>query len=74
MKGKAPAYLRNLVPGNVDARTRYSLHNRGDIDWRATGNYRIDNHSNSFFPVASRNWNEMRDDIKNLTSVESFKY
>jgi hypothetical protein len=74
MKGKSPSYLRDLVPGNVEARTRYGLRNRDDIDWRPVRNARIELHSNSFFPVSSRNWNILEAKLKAAPSVESYKY
>jgi hypothetical protein len=70
VNGKAPAYLVNLIPNLVQARTNYNLRNRGDIDIPRT---RLAIHTNSFIPSTTRAWNELDINIKNLPSVEAFK-
>jgi hypothetical protein len=69
--GKAPAYLRDLTPNNVQARTRYSLRNNDNMDIPTA---RIEAYSRSFFPASARAWNELPVALKQSPSVNSFKY
>jgi hypothetical protein len=68
--GKAPRYLTDLVPGLVRNRTSYTLRNGANLDPPQT---RLNVYANSFFPKTTRLWNELRPEVKNLPSVESFK-
>ena len=70
-RGKSPAYLTTLLPNNVQARTRYVLRNRGNMDVPAA---RLEAYSRSFFPATARLWNDTPEILKNAPSVESFKY
>jgi hypothetical protein len=69
--GKAPAYLSDLTPSNVEARTRYVLRNREDMDVPPA---RIEAYSKSFFPASARAWNDLPHSLKTSPSVEAFKY
>ena len=69
--GIAPQYLLDMAPGLVQNRTQYRLRNTQNIDIPRT---RINAYTNSFFPSAARLWNELCNTLKNLPSVESFKY
>jgi hypothetical protein len=71
VNGKAPQYLLDLNPGVVQNRTPYRLRNSQSIDIPRT---RISSYTNSFFPAAARQWNELAKKIRDLPSVESFKY
>ena len=51
--------------------TRYNLRNSNDIQ---TMHANTNLYYNSFFPSTIRAWNNHSDDIKQATSVESFKF
>ena len=67
---KAPKYLVDLLPQQVNSRTNYQLRNRLQLDVPYT---RLNILANSFFPAATRLWNDLSNEIKNLPSVEAFK-
>jgi hypothetical protein len=69
--GKAPQYLIDLAPATVDNRTQYQLRNSQHLDVPRT---RIAAYTNSFFPSTTRLWNDLSNAVKNLPSIESFKY
>ena len=54
--GLAPSYLQDLMRNRVQARTLYNLLNTDDRDIPVA---RISAYSNSFFPAATRQWNEL---------------
>ena len=66
-----PDYLSNLLPPLVQERTTYSLRNANDIR-------SIHAHTNlffnSFFPSTIRAWNDLPDNVKEASTVSSFKY
>ena len=66
----APQYLSDLVPTRVQDRTNYGLRNRGHLDVPLT---RIQAHSNSFYPVTTRDWNEVSHEVKMAPSYNAFK-
>jgi hypothetical protein len=66
----APQYMSDLVPPRVQDRTNYGLRNRGQLDIPRT---RIQAHSNSFYPVTTREWNEVPHDVKMSPSFNAFK-
>jgi hypothetical protein len=66
----APTYLQDLIPDRVQARTRYNLRNTEDRDVPLA---RITAYSNSFFPAATRQWNELRRETKHSGTPNSFK-
>jgi hypothetical protein len=70
MNNKAPQYLTDMTPKQVGNRTNYMLRNRGELDLPVT---RINCLANSFFPAATRLWNETSLEMKNLPSVSAFK-
>jgi hypothetical protein len=71
MTGLAPESLLQKIPNRVEARTRYRLRNRGDLQVPFT---RLVTYTQSFFPTAVRLWNEFTDAIRNSPSVASFKH
>lgn len=71
INGLTPQYLQDIMPPLVQETTSYNLRNSDDIrNPRANTNLFF----NSFFPSTIRAWNNLSDDIKNSTSVSSFKY
>jgi hypothetical protein len=68
--GMAPNYLHNLMPDTVQARTRYNLRN---VENRDVPLARISSYSNSFFPAATRIWNELSPQTKQSPKPNSFK-
>jgi hypothetical protein len=71
MTGIAPQTLTSKIPSRIDARTRYHLRNRADLEVPMA---RLVSYSQSFFPAAVRLWNEFTEAIKNSPSVASFKH
>jgi hypothetical protein len=71
MTGLAPESLLQKIPNRVEARTRYRLRNRGDIQVPFT---RLVSYTQSFFPTAVRLWNEFTNALTNSPSVAAFKY
>jgi hypothetical protein len=68
--GLSPIYLQDLMPDRVQARTRYNLRNTQDRDVPLA---RISTYSNSFFPAATRQWNELTTQTKQSPTPNSFK-
>jgi hypothetical protein len=68
--GYAPSYLQDLSPGQVQARTRYTLRNRNDLQVPFA---RLETYSHSFFPSAVRQWNALPANIKQASSKGAFK-
>jgi hypothetical protein len=68
--GLAPTYLQDLMPDHVQARTRYNLRNTQDRDIPMA---RISAYSNSFFPSATRQWNDLERETKQSPTPNSFK-
>jgi hypothetical protein len=68
--GMTPSYLRDLLPNQVQDRTRYPLRNRGNLDVPLT---RLNILSHSFFPQTTRLWNDLPNAVKLRPSVEAFK-
>jgi hypothetical protein len=71
MTGLAPETLLDKIPNRVEARTRYRLRNRGDLEVPFT---RLVTYTQSFFPTAARLWNELSNAIVNSPSVAAFKH
>jgi hypothetical protein len=71
MTGLAPESLQQKIPNRVEARTRYQLRNRGDLQVAVT---RLITYSQSFFPNAVRLWNSFTEAITGSQSVASFKH
>jgi hypothetical protein len=69
-QGLAPTYLQDLIPDHVQARTRYNLRNNEDRDVPIA---RISSYSNSFFPAATRQWNELSRKTKRSGTPNAFK-
>ena len=68
--GKAPTYLQDLTPDPIEARTRYNLRNRRDLQVPFA---RLETYSQSFFPAAARQWNSLSTEIKGAPSDNAFK-
>jgi hypothetical protein len=71
LNGLAPRYLQDLIPGRVQTRTRYQLRNRNDLQVPLA---RLETYSQSFFPAATRTWNNLTEVTKSSPSVKSFKH
>jgi hypothetical protein len=71
MTGLAPVSLQDKIPNRVEARTRYHLRNRGDLQAPVT---RLVTYSQSFFPNAVRLWNNFTQAITGSPSVAAFKH
>jgi hypothetical protein len=67
---KAPQYLIEQLPNLIEARTTYSLRNRGDIDPIRS---RINLYANSFFPKTVSLWNNLDREVKSLPSIGAFQ-
>jgi hypothetical protein len=70
INNKAPQYLIDLLPSQVNDRTNYALRNRNQLDIPIA---RINILANSFFQAGARLWNELDNDRKALPSVPAFK-
>ncbi|MEW8546213.1 MAG: reverse transcriptase family protein [Candidatus Thiodiazotropha sp.] len=68
---EAPTYLNDLIPPLVQNVNRYNLRNSDDI---CTLRCRTNLYYNSFLPSTIRAWNTLPIEIKQATSVASFKY
>jgi hypothetical protein len=68
--GKAPTYLQDLIPDPIEARTRYNLRNRRDLQVPFA---RLQTYSQSFYPAAVRQWNSLSRKIKDAPSEDAFK-
>ena len=66
-----PAYLTTLVPPTVEYASAYNL--RGSQNFRSMLT-RTQLYYKSFLPSCIREWNELPLDIRNSTSLTSFKY
>ena len=71
LNGITPDYLTELVPPMIHETTRYNLRNSNDIQ---TMHANTNLFYNSFFPSTIRAWNNLSEDIKQATSVASFKF
>jgi hypothetical protein len=67
---KAPTYLIDQLPGQIQDRTVYPLRNRGDRD---VPQARLNRYANSFFPAATRAWNAINPDLRTAPSRDAFK-
>ena len=65
-----PSYLSHLFPGYVGNRNPYNLRNTTDI---ALPRVRLVCFQASFFPNTIKQWNELRHDFQNSSSLTSFK-
>ena len=71
LHGLTPNYLSDMVPPLVKDTSSYNLRYTDHIQHlRANTNLFRD----SFFPSTTRAWNSLPNDIKQVTSVASFKY
>ena len=70
-KGLVPIYLQDLIPVRIWAQTRYNLRNRNQ---RQVPLARLESYSQSFFPAATRTWNQLLEGTKTSPSVNSFKH
>ena len=69
--GLCPNYLTSLVPQTVGNNTTYSLRNASNIQ---TIHAKSQLYYNSFLPSVIRDWNELPMDIRNASSLNSFKH
>ena len=66
-----PPYLQDFVPPLVQEANPYRLRNSNDI---RTIHANTNLYYNSFYPSTIRDWNNLPQEIKQSTSVASFKY
>ena len=65
-----PAYLHDLLPAEIRNTTDHNLRNRNNIRLpKITANYFL----KSYIPSSIRLWNDLRDDLKLLTTLDTFK-
>lgn len=69
--GSAPDYLQDLLPGTVGQGNNYNLRNARDYNLPRG---RLCVYRNSFFPHTIRLWNNLPNSIRDLPTIESFKY
>ena len=65
-----PAYLSSLVPPSISETSRYNLRNADDY---TTITFRIQLYYSSFVTSAVREWNELSEVAKQISSLHSFK-
>ena len=70
LHNEAPTYLNDMIPPIVQNTNRYNLRNSSDI---CTLRCRTNLYYNSFLPSTVRAWNTLPVDIKQATSLASFK-
>jgi hypothetical protein len=66
----APQYLNNACPPLTRERTTYNLRTSDNISIPAQ---RTSMYQNSFYPHTIKDWNNLKRDTRNSTSVISFK-
>ena len=67
----APTYLSSLLPQQVSTVSRYNLRNSNDLQTIRTN---ISLYYNSFLPSTLREWNKLPTEIRQLPTLNSFKY
>ena len=70
INGLTPSYLSDLLPPLVSDTNPYSLRNSDNIQSIRT---RTNIFFNSFFPSTIRAWNNLSDEMRNASTVNSFK-
>ena len=70
INGLTPSYLSDLLPPLVSDTNPYSLRNSDNIQSIRT---RTNIFFNSFFPSTIRAWNNLPDEMRNASTVNSFK-
>ena len=71
INGLAPQYLQELIPSRIEARTTYNLRNRKNLQVPVA---RLQCYSQSFFPSATRPWNDLTTETKDSVTKGSFKH
>ena len=71
MNQLTPNNLSSLVPRPVGATSRYNLRNSNSLQ---TIDARTNQYFHSFLPSTVRAWNNLPNDVKQCSSVNSFKY
>ena len=66
----APSYLCSLVPANVGQITNYNLRNTNAL---RSISCKSQLYFNSFLPKTVRAWNDLPNEIRSATTLESFK-
>lgn len=67
----SPDYLNSLVPPSIETTTSYTLRDASNIRYPMA---RTQLYYKSFLPSSIRSWNELAPDIKDSSSIQSFKY
>ena len=66
----APEYMTSQVPGRVLERTHYALRNREQLDIPRS---RVQAHTNSFYPVTTRDWNALDQATQAAPTYNAFR-
>jgi hypothetical protein len=67
---QSPAYLKDLIPPQINRQTTYELRNRHNIDEPLARLYTL---SKSFIPATTKAWNDLPFHIRESPSVSSFR-
>ncbi|MCG8096458.1 MAG: endonuclease/exonuclease/phosphatase family protein, partial [Candidatus Thiodiazotropha endolucinida] len=67
----APTYLSSLLPRQVSTVSRYNLRNSNDLQTIRT---KTSLYHNSFLPSTLREWNNLPVEVRQLPTLNSFKY
>jgi hypothetical protein len=70
INGLTPPYLRNLIPPRINATTAHNLRNQTDFRIPL---FRTSQASHSFIPSTLKIWNSLDPQIKNCSTLSSFK-
>ena len=65
-----PDYLSELMPHKVCENSQYSLRNKEHV---SIPNYRTEKFKNSIIPDSVKMWNNLSSDVKNSSTIDSFK-
>ena len=66
----SPEYLTYLLPPDNAERTTYNLRNRDDI---YLPTFRLESYRRSFIPYATRVWNDLPLELRNLNNLKDFR-
>ena len=69
--GVSPNYLSSLIPASVEDSTIYNLRNENNLRHTLT---RTQLYYRSFLPSSIRAWNDLALEVRQSSSIQSFKY
>ena len=70
VKNLVPNYLKKLLPSQLSELSHYSLRNLSDYSLFVA---RTERFKKSFFPSATKLWNNFDIDVRNIESIDLFK-